>query len=453
MQKLLFSKIFLIVLLMALLMIPLSMIDSLVTERSLWRDSAVRDIASSFAGSQKIAGPLLVVPYTEFIRVPESDPNIGEKSTEPGIKILKRHHYAFIMPEALDISADMRTEERYRGIYTVPTYTGKLTFQGAFRLDRNFGIRSENEIAWDEAFLWLAVDDNRGIQTRPTLQWQGRKAEFTPGAREGIAVRTSQAGGISANVGSLSAEPATYVFSFDLPLAGTERLDFVPVGRDMTVKLHSDWQHPSFSGRFLPAERTVNAQGFTATWKVSHFASNAEELLQQCASGTCDAMLANAFGVNLIQPVDTYQQTDRAIKYAVLFIGLTFTLFFLFETLKRLPVHPIQYGLVGTSLAIFYLLLLSLSEHMAFTLAYAISAGACVLILASYVSAVLHSLMRGMCFASGLSVLYGTLFCLLRSEENALLMGSVLLFVILSGIMQVTRKVDWYAVTSLPHQR
>src|SRR5690606_7276579 len=198
---------------------------------------------------------------------------------------------------------------------------------------------------------------------------------------------------------------------------------------------------------FLPSDREIGASGFRANWQTSFFATNMQEVLAACDSGQeCYGLANSGFGVSLVDPVDQYLMTDRAIKYALLFIGLTFAAFFLFEVLKRLAVHPVQYGLVGLSLALFYLLLVSLSEHVAFALAYGISASACVLLIGFYVSYVLHSWLRGLGFSLGLAMLYGMLYGLLSAEDYALLMGSVLVFALLACVMVLTRKLDWYGV-------
>jgi inner membrane protein len=219
------------------------------------------------------------------------------------------------------------------------------------------------------------------------------------------------------------------------------------VGRDSRVELSSDWPHPSFIGEYLPSSREVSASGFKAHWQTSFFATNLEEALRDCVrEDSCNALSARNFGVNFIDPVDQYLKTERAIKYALLFIGLTFAVFFLFEVLKRMAVHPVQYALVGMSLALFYLLLLSLSEHLSFATAYTISATACVALIGFYVSYVLHSAARGAGFAGLLALLYAMLFGLLGAEDYALLMGSVLVFGVLAGVMVLTRKLDWYGV-------
>jgi inner membrane protein len=229
-----------------------------------------------------------------------------------------------------------------------------------------------------------------------------------------------------------------------LNLQGMERLEFVPAGKETIVKVRSAWPHPSFVGRFLPERRTVTDTGFDATWHATYFASDMEQLWNGCGQRECPALTENLLGVAFIQPVDIYLQAERTVKYGVLFLGLTFAVFFLFELFKWLAIHPIQYGLVGVALAIFYLLLLSLSEHLSFWLSYLIAATACVGLLGFYAAYVLRGVRRAAGFASLLAGLYGVLYVLLQLEDYALLMGSLLLFAIIAIVMALTRKVDWY---------
>ena len=239
-------------------------------------------------------------------------------------------------------------------------------------------------------------------------------------------------------------------------LGGTESLALAPLGRHNRVVLESSWPHPQFNGDFLPRSRRVDARGFHAEWEVSSLASNAQAQYlggmtspsprRSDATGDSAAAGLEAIGLSLVDPVNVYSQADRASKYGVLFVVLTFGGFFLFELIKRLPIHPIQYGLVGLALAIFFLLLVSLSEHVAFGVAYLVASGACIGLLGFYLSHVLRSRARGLGFAAMLAMLYAALYGLLVSEDNALVLGAGLLFVILAVAMVVTRKIDWYAL-------
>lgn len=445
MQKSLFLKALVIGSLFIMFMIPLGMIRGVIGERAAYRDTVIRDIAQSSAGEQKISGPLIVLPYKEH-RVVEVNTRRDE---EPRTKTVTVQKYKYIVPDTLEISGDVKTEERYRGIYKVPVYKTALEMKGRFTLPPRFGLDGNPaRITPGEPFIALGVSDMRGIQGDTVLTLDGAGAELQPGTQTRLLPQ-----GIHA---ALPGKPETAAFTdggamtyaVSLNLAGMRTLSFLPIGKETVAGLRSPWPHPSFLGRYLPEKRAVGDDGFTAQWRVSQFASNVAEQVEACglSQGACSALHANGFGVSLIEGVDIYQQAERSVKYGILFVGLTFVAFALFEIMKRMQIHAVQYALVGVALAFFYLLLVSLSEHIAFGAAYLVSAVACVGLLTFYVSCVLRSARRGLGFGAALSGLYFALFMILRSEDFALLMGSILLFGALAVVMTLTRNVDWYSV-------
>jgi inner membrane protein len=231
-----------------------------------------------------------------------------------------------------------------------------------------------------------------------------------------------------------------------LELAGMDRLDVVPAADDAEIVLRSPWPHPSFVGRFLPETRTVSDRGFEALWRVTGLATNIRDAFQRCGEGKCEEYAASAFGVSLMPGVDVYQQSYRAVHYGLLFVVLTFALFFLYEVLAGLRVHPIQYALVGFALTAFYVLLIALAEHIAFGWAYLAAAAACVLLIGVYVRCVLGSFGRAAAMSALMCSLYGSLYMVLGSEDYALLMGALLLFAVLAAFMLATRRLDWYTL-------
>jgi inner membrane protein len=215
------------------------------------------------------------------------------------------------------------------------------------------------------------------------------------------------------------------------------------------VRLASDWPHPRFGGQFLPQPESqeIGKAGFVANWAITALSSNAQQRALDLADGRKTASAAiEGLEVGFIDPVDIYSLSDRALKYGFMFIGLTFGCFIVFEITKRLPIHPAQYALVGLALATFFLLLIGLSEHIAFWMAYAVAATACIALLGFYLATVLRSARRGVAFAAVLTALYGALYGLLVSEDSALLLGSVLVFAMIAAAMVLTRNVDWYRV-------
>jgi inner membrane protein len=436
MQKTLFTKALTVGVLSLLLLIPLAMIGGKVDERQAYRDGVRREISESWTGEQTLRGPVLVVPFVEKVTSRVWDKEL-RKHVDEVVEYERTLHF---FPQRLDIAAEIQTEERYRGIYSVPVYTSVLKVAGNFSLPTYYGVEAGRDIRWREPFLSLGVGDVRGIREGLSFKWQGKDKVFLPGSGSAPVPQ-----GVHADLESLYATGhKAYTFAIDMKLSGTERLNITPVGFDTRVSMRSPWPHPGFIGRFLPESRKVDAQGFEAVWSVSHFSTNMEEVFNSCVSGQCADLYNTQFGVSFLQPVDIYSLTDRALKYGILFIGLTFGVFFLFEILKRMAIHPVQYGLVGLALAVFYQLLISLSEHMAFGTAYLIAAAASIALITFYVCYVLKSVLRGLGFGGILALLYGMLLMILKSEDHSLLMGSILVFLSLSSAMYLTRNVDWY---------
>lgn len=434
-------KVGIIISLVLLLLIPLQMIRGVIDERSDYREQARTSIADSWTGSQKLLGPVLVVPYVESYTERVWDEHLKAYTEEPRT----RAREIFILPEEVKITGSVATEKRSRGLYGIPVYSASLALEGRFTNQRVLDTikQTQHGLTWKRPFLALVVSDNRGIVTEPVLKWGGEQVPFVSGS--GIEQLSN---GMRAELGPLSTDKAqSYPFNLAFDLHGMESIQFAPVGKSTRVTLQSDWPHPSFDGRYLPSDRQISENSFTANWKVSSFSSDMERAVDQCQRGNCTAFAANTFGVTLVDPVDVYQQTDRAVKYAVLFIGLTFVAFFLYEIMKGLRLHPMQYLLVGMALTVFYLLLISLSEHIAFKWAYLVAVVASSGLIGVYLAAILSSRRLASAFTAVLWLLYGMLFAILQSEDNALVMGSLLIFGVLAFVMLVTRKLDWYRLS------
>ncbi|MEW8628182.1 MAG: cell envelope integrity protein CreD [Candidatus Thiodiazotropha sp.] len=436
----LFKKLLVIAVLTLLLMIPVMMIEGVVVERSSYRDEARQSIATSWTGEQKLVGPILVVPYKEHYNL-----SLWDKKTERYVlKKQTREGRLLVAPELLQIDADVTTETRKRGIYSVPVYHSQLAVSGSFALQKieAFEKSSKHDIEWQQAYLSVLISDVRGVEIQPLLRWQDKKLEFVPDA-----MLEGTYHGMHASLGVLSHQNDLIDFSFELNMNGMESLQFAPVGKNTRVDIQADWPDPSFFGRYLPSSRAIDGSGFKANWNVSSFSSNTAQYINACESGNCSQLMQDGFGVKLFNSVDIYQQSERSVKYAVLFIGLTFASFFLYEVMKGLRLHPMHYLLVGLSLSVFYLLLISLSEHMAFHYAYIMATMASASLIGFYIGSVLASRKHGMLITTALLLLYGMLYAILSSEDNSLLMGSLLIFSVLSLVMVVTRRVDWYALT------
>jgi inner membrane protein len=451
MQRSLLFKTMMVIGLTLVIYIPLIMIQSTISERIWFRNEAVRSIAADSVSEQSVVGPVLVIPYTEEYEEKEDIPD--GKTTKTRLIPRKLSKRLVLFPNDLKVKGNIETDHRYRGIHKVLVYSGQLAVSGDFALpDKGAFVTEhpESRLTLSEPFIALVVDDVRGIRNIPTITWNGSQYEFQQGS--GLPAFKN---GLHATLGTIDLkEKANVRFAFDLGLDGIEGLRFAPVAKNNEVTLASKWPHPQFGGRFLPSpkSRTIDENGFSATWNISSLATNTQQHLMRLdhAGHQNNVPASNAaaeldfFGVSFIEPINIYSQAERAIKYGLLFVALTFAAFFLFELLKQLPIHPVQYTLVGLALALFFLLLVSLSEHLRFVHAYLIASSACILLIGFYLNHVLRSWKRGFGFGLALTLLYGVLYGLLRSENNALVMGSLLLFAVLSSIMIATRKIDWY---------
>ena len=438
MNRSLIAKLGTIGLLVLLLLIPIYMIKGIISERQYQRDQVLADIARSSSDQQKITGPLLVVPYRKTVRL------TGVRHDVPYEETKEQRGTLYFLPETFELQGSMTTEIRERGIYRARLFHARSTLSGTFSIPALWGITEDGaDYEFGTPYLAIGIRDIRGIENSPKLRFNGEVQAFEPGTLVDFL-----GDGIHAPLKVRAAKDSHIVeFSLDLDLQGTSQLDLVPVGRESRVSLASDWPHPSFIGNYLPTRREVGPEGFSADWQTSFFSTNLQAALDACTvNSQCESFQGRTIGVSLLDPVDQYLKSDRAIKYALLFICLTFACFFLLEVLKRLAVHPIQYGLVGLSLAIFYLLLMSLAEHIGFTAAYVISAAACVSLNGYYAASALRGWIRGLGFGTGLAALYGLLFGLLSAEDYALLMGSILVFAVLGLFMVLTRNVDWFSM-------
>jgi inner membrane protein len=427
MERNLALKLFAICCLMALLLAGLFYIRSIVTERQQRRDGVVQDIARSSSMAQELTGPIVVVPYEKTVRDNKEEAGTGRQYIEER----QVEGKLYFLPESLRIDGALRTERRARGIYEARLYHADLRLAGRFDLPAHFGITEDlASYRFGAPSIALTLSDIRGIESTPKVIGNGVALQVLPGSPSTLLGR----GFYALLPGAAGADAMHLQFDVQMTVAGTSEFHLIPVGRDTEVSLRSNWPHPGFTGEYLPTRHDIDAKGL-------------DESLRKCASeGSCAEFNGRHLGVSFVDPVDQYLKTDRAIKYALLFIFLTFAGFFLFELLARLAVHPVQYGLVGTALAVFYLLLLSLSEHIGFGPAYLLSSSACVALLGYYIAHVLKGTGRGAGFAAALAALYGLLYGLLSADDYSLLMGSLLVFGLLTAVMVLTRNIDWFSL-------
>ncbi|MBP8850341.1 MAG: cell envelope integrity protein CreD [Breznakibacter sp.] len=427
-----YFKVAIIIIIALLLLIPTTMIESLISERETTQFTAISEVSGKWGNQQTISGPFISIPFTcTYV----------EKSTKDSTqRVIEVKDFIHILPSELNIEGDINPEQRNRGIFEIVVYNSKINISGKF-LKSNFSdldIPTE-DIQFDKARLTVGINDLRGIEKQIDLNWDGKKESFNPGVISNDVVSS----GINAPISIDSRENASYTFSFSLDLKGSQLLYFTPVGKITDVKLSSSWPNPSFNGSFLPDSRTVNTSGFKANWNVLHLNRN----YPQMWTGNKYSISDSSFGIDLILPVDNYQKSYRSIRYAILFIAFTFLVFFFIEVLNKLFIHPIQYILVGMALVVFYTLLLSISEHLNFNLAFLVSALATLLLIAGYVKAILKSEALTYFIVAVLTILYSFIFIIIQLQDFALLIGSIGIFIILGLTMYYSRKIDWFSLT------
>jgi inner membrane protein len=444
--------------LVLVLLIPTYMIQSLISERQYQSQNVISEISGKWGNQQTLAGPIINVPYKETVATQNDKGQTIYTSTTGTLHFL---------PEQLDIDGDVKTELKHRSIYDAVVYSTNLKIKGSFNKIsiEKLGIAPE-DVFWEKAYVSLHIPDLRGINKRVVINWNGQPLEMNPGiddndillnangynsnnkystyADEVVTVpvdRAPSANGSSGLSAKIDVKDAAKIdFDFTLDLNGSSSLYFIPIGKETNVSLASAYKTPSFDGAFITDTNLVNEKGFKANWKVLNLNRNFPQEWKNGAYNINEA----AFGVNLLIPVDHYQKSMRSAKYAIMFIVLTFLVFLFTEILNGFKIHPVQYLLVGLAIIIFYVLLLSISEQIGFTKAYILSSAA-VIILISLYSKTIFSENRLMALLAGiLIILYGFLFVILRSEDYALLIGSIGLFIVLCVVMYLSRKIKWY---------
>ena len=437
MFSLLSKKILFLILSCVVAIIALTLIENLIYDRMSYQDEARKSVANSWSGEQQLLGPLLVVPY----KYTETKTRTDEKSGNVLEELVTRFSKLYLVPEQLNVQSELTTQSRYRGIFSFPVYSTQFDLEGSFNTTAIKQLRQRSDVIWTGSpYLAVSVSDMRGIISQPEIQWNNEPLSFLSGSRlsfnnQGVHALIKENSGSSAR------------FTVKIGLRGMDNLWFSPTGKNTQIAIAANWPHPNFVGKFLPDERHIEQNGFSAIWHVSEFSSNLLQDVNSCQQGDCNPLINNRFGFALNEPVNIYRQSIRAAKYGLLFVGLTFLSFFIFETLKRLQIHPVQYTLVGLSISLFYLLLIALSEHIGFVYAYLSATSACCLLLSVYISAMIRNRVWGISFGAMITLLYGMLYIIISSEDHALLLGSILVFLALAGVMLLTKNFDWHQVS------
>lgn len=407
------------------LLIPSFLLQEVIRERSDRSKQVKEDLRIQWGGRQVVAGPVLNVPFTV------SGSNDKSPSTD------ERRGIAHFLPETIQTDGVLTPEIRKRGIYPVPVYEGQIRLKGTFSKPDGSLLEIQNATYdWGAAYFTIGISDMRGIRNLPELIVNGQSCKVEPGVADTDLFES----GITIKTGALDLMQSL-TFDIVLVLNGSDDLSVQALGKTSEISLKSDWPQPSFSGNFLPENRTITADGFTANWRVTHLNRNFPQQWVDDKYHTQDSEL----GVALLIPVDHYQKAMRSAKYAILFIALNFLVFLFIEIRSRIRIHPFQYSLIAFALLLFYALLISIGEQTGFNWAYLISATAVTLLVSWYTHNLLGDKRLTLWITLLQTGLYIFLFTLLQLQDYALLAGSIGLFVILVIVMRASRKIQWYS--------
>jgi inner membrane protein len=434
--------------LVLVMLVPLLMIEGVLSDRLERRNEAVADITSAWGAEQNIIGPVLGIPYQYRFKavreLPAPDGKLERREVEETAVAT-----AYFLPASLQLGSDIATQTLHRGIYKTAVFRGQINISGKFAPPDFAALKIDpRDVQWRDAFVTLVASDLRGTQEAVALDWGGTKRPLLPGSQ-----LPGYTTGVTASLASDRPIAADTDFTIQLDVNGSGGVFFAPFGVQNRASLKANWPDPGFRGAFLPAERNVRANGFDASWRISYYG---RDYPQQWTSRSGNerfnttAVSKSLFGAEFLSVLDSYRYVERAIKYGVLFLVLAFTTFFLFEVTARQRIHPFQYLMVGAALCLFYLLLLSLSEFIGFSWAYLIAALASTTLITWYCRFFLGDGARTLIVGGGLAGVYTFLYVTLRQQDYALLMGAIALFILLAIVMYVTRRIDWYARDAAP---
>ncbi len=425
-----------------LMLIPLAMMQGVVDERNGLYQDVLYDIANTWGGQQLLQGPMLVVPFVEkHVSKETTTDEDGEEKVKTKTSFVTK--YAIHLPAELNIEVDLSEQHRKRGIYKSLVYEADILLSGNFdKIDVESLSDYIHRIDWDKAYLVLGMSDTRAINHVSDLNWNDNAVGYSPGTK----LTNLLSHGFHANLSALENSLETHSFSTKISINGSQGFRFTPFGKVTNVNMTSSWPHPSFQGMTLPTEYEITDDGFTSLWTIPHLARNYPQSWVAYAS---EYNLSEfTAGVDLFEPVFLYSKVTRAVKYGILFIGLTFLTFLIFELTTQARLHFVQYGLIGIALALFYLVLLSVAEHASFLKAYVIAALINIGLITLYTAAVLKNWSKSAMILVLLAALYTVLYSLLQLEDYALLMGTMLLLSVLIVLMYVTRNLSSKGDTS-----
>jgi inner membrane protein len=411
------------------LQVPVLLTLGLMNERESSRDAAVREISNGWGLAQEVVGPYLVVPF----RKAQISTNQAGQAVTAWVD-----DTATFLPDSLELTAALDGQTLHRGIYESAVYAADIDIAGSFsKPDFSKWSVAEDQILWEQARLMMEVSDARGFRDSVEVSWAGEAHAFEPGERTLPGARQ----GLQTDLDAQDLEGETFPFEMHFDLKGSSNIRFAPLGRRTETRITGAWPSPSFQGSWLPDERETTPEAFSASWAIPFLGRS---FPQSWTGALQNTPLISLFGVDLLTPVDAYRQTERSLKYELLFLAFTFAPLWLFEVLAGIRLHFIQYGLIGAAICLFYLLELSLAEQIGFANAYALAAAMIAGLVTSYAWSILGSVSRAAAMGGVISGLYAFLYVLISLEDFALLVGSLALFAVLAALMFATRRVNWF---------
>lgn len=420
--------------LLIILLLPLQYVKSLISERSTRQKEVVQEINSKWGNNIILSGPILKVPYKSYTE----ERSFNEETKKYITKTITNTNYAFVFPDVLDINSNVDTKPLNRSIYKSVVYTADITIKGNFpEINlKEYDIQNE-DIIWDKISVLVKTSNLKGIRNTPKISMDSSLLAMTPRYdREYLNTIESEF------IKEFSLEKNKAIpFSIDLKINGSELLEFIPIGKETTAAMSSNWHSPSFDGKYLPEDgsREITDNGFSASWKVLQINRQFEQIFLKSIPNLREFK----FGTKLIIPVDEYQKSERTAKYGFMVIGLTLLVFLLIQLVSKIHIHPFQYVMIGLALVMFYTLLISISEHSSFLKAYIVAAFSVLTLIVLYSRAILSGFKFPLLIGASLASLYGFIYVIIQLENYALLVGSIGLFIILGVVMFTSRKIDW----------
>jgi inner membrane protein len=444
-------KIAMLVILILLLLIPVFMIRSLINERSHRADTVEESIMEAWGSQFTLYGPVIRIPVVGREEVRTKTERDGEK-----VEVIMRNYALWITPKDVSLSTDFSARKKRRGIFSVALFSGNVSLSGNFSFERAKNELKQNQTMYPEqAEIIVGLASQKGIRRIIKADWNGGELFFKPGNRNFTVDYSGDKKSIGYTlpvggngVNALSPFDTTGINTFDIQFAvqGGKSIRVLPVGETTHVRVQTDWPSPSFQGGFLPVNYTLSESGFNAEWEISYLSRSIPLCWLTDESGEYDGKADwrnEFFGVNFFKPLDHYALNTRAVKYAILFLVIPFLTLFFLEVFSQKSIHPAQYLLSGFANVVFYLLLLSISEHLPFSIAYLIAAAALTCMMTLYARSLLETWTRSAYMGLVMALLYLIMYLTLNAEDWALLIGSIAAFVITGVVMFLTRKLDW----------